>query len=245
MFDDIDLSEGEDEPTPTPEPAPAPEPAKNNAPSDDDLDDWETAEDPEEKAARLAAEEAARKQKEKEEKEARLAAKEEKKRQDLERKRLRKEMLEASDDEGGLFSVEIAQSKQERMDFEAAKDTFGVNDAETIDVDKIDIGTARPATVPELNAYVQAVAKKIRAMEMVQQPKQGKKNLASLVCHLIRGLCDDYKSVEIKGIHDMIFQTINDRLGKRPTKGTSQAQKGRVLVVNDDYKNHDDFDDDE
>ena len=240
MFDDIDLSEGDD----APEPEPAQEPAKKDAPSgDDDLDDWETAEDPEEKAARLAAEEAARKQKEKEEKEARLAAKEEKKRQDLERKRQRKELLEASDDEGGLFSVETAHAEQERMDFEAAKDTFGLNDAEQIDVDQIDIGTVRPATVPELNAYVQAVAKKIRAMEMIKQPKQGKKNLASLVCHLMRGLCDDYKAAEITRIYDMIIQLINDRLGKRKVKGP--AQKGRVLVVNDDYKNHDDFDDDE
>lgn len=228
MFDIDDLSDGGADLDV------APEVPQAQAGGDDDLDDWETAEDPDAKAARLKAEEAARAEKEAAEKEARKKAKEEKRQHELERQRRQKELreaLDAADPFAGddLFNADQAVTNQEQTDYQNAKDLLGRQADETLDYTQIDIGTFQPDTVPEFEAYRKAIVAKIESMTMISDKKFGKKNLASLAGYLVDGLADYWEASQIKDLARFLKDYYNSKndlsvARRTPGKGVFFAQ---------------------
>ncbi|OHT09391.1 hypothetical protein TRFO_21714 [Tritrichomonas foetus] len=222
---------------------------------DDVVDNWEEAQDPEEKA-RQKREEQERIEREKQEAiEAEKRRKQELK-EERERRKQEKKFLfdDAYEDEGGLFDVEVTNETKERMDFQNALDALGDLGQNTDDPTKIDIGRYVPKTVTDFKAYEQAIEMKIskifpafnRDSYKTKKEFDTAKNAqdtekVKIIECLITALADSYKSVFMsqlqKHLNEIYNKKINVKVGKTNQKGRSKIQiadKGFNDVSDDD-----------
>ena len=208
------------------------------APGEELVDSWEDAPD---------YEEIERKKKEEEEKKQREeaeAAEAERKRKELkklnkEKAKLIKQNLErqdSSDDEGGLFDVDVdlVKADQEKKDFELAVDALGLGD-EKVTVD--DYMNFVPETIGDFDGLrqklVSVILEKIN-LKAKEAPQQ--------IGLIIRGIIDDYKAKQIKDLNTFLIKLCNDKLQEQRKKLGKKDKKASTTKAFANTKD-DDFDD--
>lgn len=197
-------------------------------------DNWEDAPDYEEvERLKKEAEEAAARQKQ-EEIEAEKRRKEEKKAfREAAKARL---MESSSDDEGGLFDIEVAQEQERKQDFETAMDLFG-GTHEKVTVD--DYMNFVPQVVPDFNGLRQ------KLVEVISQKINMKsKEAPQLIAYFIRAIIDDYKGEQIKSVSSQLINLSNEKLKEARLKQGKKEKKQTTKVyanTKDDGLDDDDF----
>jgi hypothetical protein len=225
-FDDLDAQPAA--------PTPAPPAAAADASWDDD--DWEKL-DPELEAARKAQEEAEQER-----------AREQLRKDKAERKQkaeIAKEVKKTSrllvddfdEDEADIFRVETASARSAELDFQAARDALGILH-EDVDASTIDIGVFQPQTVPEFDAYHQAVVARVSKF-----PFKGKGDRVALLQYLVNGLTDSYRSSQLKELQKSMLELYNQKLGKPAVKKPAAGAASEKTFIMAGRKGKDDVKD--
>lgn len=218
---------------------------------DEVVEDWETAEDPDE-VARRKQEEA---EKLEAEKQAAIEAEKQRKLEkklERERRKEQQKLLFEGDDVDGLFDVDIEAINENKIrnDFMIAQEMFGDSiKNENVSVDNI--FAFKPVTVAEFKSYREALVNKINSFfEKGPNDKKNKKspeNKIKLIQFLVNFLTDDYKGTQIHDLYKNLSDFHNNQLAskkgkakaKKTTQGAATNQKTFIKTGGRD----DDFDD--